>query len=297
MDSKTPVHEHLPSRLITPQPGLCIKTVSSQGTKVFVNICQSPQIPPPPPLTEAGLVKLLQSDDPSSYRVPMSLGEPHAEIDNSGQGCTAYDVVINDEFFKKTQYNCVVLQKDTLFLQFLIAVLFEGLENKYSLDLSREWRVLKNRKCLGSIGQQSVRTSSRPCIQEIEERDSNPVVILYISVNLLSLRVCPEFRLIVEPPVGDPEYLIAEIELPEVSSSRSLLLDLGEDRLLLCARPSRFHLDCFFPLLIDPASSAAQYHTLTQVRLPQLLSLFLSPFPPTPSLLVLMCCSVQSVYV
>ncbi|XP_066564825.1 PIH1 domain-containing protein 1 [Amia ocellicauda] len=249
MGSKTPVHEHLPSRLITPQPGLCIKTVSSQGTKVFVNICQSPQIPPPPPLTEAGLVKLLQSDDPSSYRVPMSLGEPHAEIDNSGQGCTAYDVVINDEFFKKTQ-------KDTLFLQFLIAVLFEGLENKYSLDLSREWRVLKNRKCLGSIGQQSVRTSSRPCIQEIDDTETE---------TSQSKGVCPEFRLIVEPPVGDPEYLIAEIELPEVSSSRSLLLDLGEDRLLLCARPSRFHLDCFFPLLIDPASSAAQYHTLTQV--------------------------------
>lgn len=104
----------------------------------------------------------------------------------------------------------------------------------------------------------------------------------------------PEFSLLVEPPSGNAEHLIAEIPLPGVVSNgglvfdqvqlhvntkyeimlcrllhqisaRSLVLDLGEDRLVLVARPSLFHLDIFFPLLIDQENSVAQFNTNTQV--------------------------------
>lgn len=65
-------------------PGMCVKTSSvSEKQKVFLNICQSQAVPPPPPLSQEALVKLLDSEDPTSYRVPMSLGEPHTEVDNS----------------------------------------------------------------------------------------------------------------------------------------------------------------------------------------------------------------------
>ncbi|XP_041093491.1 PIH1 domain-containing protein 1 [Polyodon spathula] len=199
------------SKPIKPEPGFCVKTKTSDGGKVFVNICQSTQIPPPPDISEAELVELLQSEDPSGFRVPMSLGEPHAEIDNSSSGCTAYDVVINPEFFNKTKGTA-------LFLEFLIAVVFEGLENKYELQLCREWKVLKNRKFLGSIADQNIRAKPRPGIQELENRS-----------------VTPSF------------------------------LDLGEDRLVLSARPSLYHLDCFLPFIIDPESSAARHHLGTRI--------------------------------
>uniref|UniRef100_A0A8C1BWA1 PIH1 domain-containing protein 1 n=1 Tax=Cyprinus carpio carpio TaxID=630221 RepID=A0A8C1BWA1_CYPCA len=233
MQSESP-----PSKVICPQPGMCVKTSSmSDKKKVFLNICQSQAVPPPPHLSQQALVDLLESEDPTSYRVPMSLGEPHTEVDNSSQGCTVYDVVINDEFFQKCE-------KDTLFQQFLIAVSLEGLENKYNLELSRDIKILKNRKFMGSIAEQNIRTKSKPIIQEI---DSNP-----------------EFSLLVEPPTGNAEHLIAEILLPGVISARSLVLDLGEDRLVLIARPSLFHLDIFFPLLIDQENSVAQFNTKTQ---------------------------------
>lgn len=65
-------------------PGLCIKTISEPSKeKVFVNICQSSSVPPPPQISREELVELLQSDNPSDYRVPMSLGIPHIEMDNS----------------------------------------------------------------------------------------------------------------------------------------------------------------------------------------------------------------------
>ncbi|XP_015259438.1 PREDICTED: PIH1 domain-containing protein 1 [Cyprinodon variegatus] len=236
------------SKLIRPQPGICVKTSSEPGKeKVFINICQSNSVPCPPELSREELVQLLQSEDPSGYRVPMSLGEPHTEVDNNSQGCTAYDVVINQDFFQKCQ-------KDPLFQQFVILVCVEGLENKYSLELNRDWKVLKNRKFLGSLSEQNIRTKSRPVIQELlPQKDST------------ACAKRPEFSLFVEPPTGPPEYLIAEIKLPGVSSSRSLVLDIGEDRLVLTARPSLYNLDIFHPFFIDQENSVAQYNNSTQI--------------------------------
>ncbi|XP_034047250.1 PIH1 domain-containing protein 1-like [Thalassophryne amazonica] len=166
---------------------------------------------------------------------------------SGSQNCTAYDVVINQDFFQKCQ-------KDPLFQQFVILVSLEGLENKYNLELSRAWKVLKNRKFLGSVSEQNIRTKSRPVIQELQPRVESTVTPKR-----------PEFTLLVEPPAGDPEYLVAEIKLPGVPSSRSLVLDVGEDRLVLTARPSLFHLDIFHPFLIEQENSFAQYNTSTQI--------------------------------
>ncbi|XP_020507687.1 PIH1 domain-containing protein 1 [Labrus bergylta] len=240
--------ENPDSKVIRPLPGICVKTLSeSDKKKIFVNICQSQSVPQPPELSREELVELLQSEDPSGFRVPMSLGEPHTEIDNNSQGCTAYDVVINQEFFQKCQ-------EDPLFQQFVILVSVEGLENKYNLELSRDWKVLKNRKFLGSVSEQNIRMKSRPVIQELEPQDG-----------FTPTARRPEFTLLVEPPAGDPEYLIAEIKLPGVPSSRCLVLDVGEDRLVLTARPSLFHLDIFHPFLVHQEKSVAQYNKSTQI--------------------------------
>ncbi|XP_017294082.1 PIH1 domain-containing protein 1 [Kryptolebias marmoratus] len=236
------------SKVIRPQPGMCVKTFSEPAKeKVFINICQSNSVPPPPELTRDELVQLLQSEDPSGYRVPMSLGEPHTEIDNNCQSCTAYDVVINQDFFQQCQ-------KDPLFQQFIILVSVEGLEGKYNLELSRDWKVLKNRKFLGSVSEQNIRTKSRPVIQELQPEESSS-----------ASPKRPEFTLFVEPPDGQPEYLISEIKLPGVTSSCSLVLDVGEDRLVLTARPSLYHLDVFHPFFVDQEKSVAQYNRSTQI--------------------------------
>lgn len=62
-------------------PGFCVKTNSSEG-KVFINICHSPSIPPPADVTEDELLQMLEEDQ-AGFRIPMSLGEPHAELDAS----------------------------------------------------------------------------------------------------------------------------------------------------------------------------------------------------------------------
>lgn len=65
-----------------PRPGLCVKTRAG-GNKAFVNVCHSPEVPPPPPVSPPGLQRLLREPPGPNggFRIPMSLGEPHAELD------------------------------------------------------------------------------------------------------------------------------------------------------------------------------------------------------------------------
>lgn len=60
--------------------------------------------------------------------------------------------------------------------------------------------------------------------------------------------------------------LPVECSSPVQKSSRSLVLDVGEDRLVLTARPSLFQLDVFHPFLINQENSVAQYNSSTQVQ-------------------------------
>ncbi|XP_032869155.1 PIH1 domain-containing protein 1 isoform X3 [Amblyraja radiata] len=232
------------SKQIRPQPGFCVKAKTRSSEKIFINICKSDKIPPPPDLSEEDLVILLESEDPSGYRIPMSLGEPHAEVDNSGNGCTAYDIVINPTFYNKIHSN-------KLFMEFFMTIGFEGLENKYNLEMSREWRMLKNRKFLGSVVEQNIRTKSKPVIQELKS----------------SSCVEPDYTIVAEPADQHqhPSFLVAEISLPKVDSARSLLLDLGEDRIVLWARPDLYHLDIYIPYNVIPEESGSQFNTNTGV--------------------------------
>ena len=73
-----------------PKPGYVMKLRNCQNEKVFINICTSDKVPVPKDVSDQELAEILQSVDPRQYRVPMSLGEPHAEVDNKGQGLVGY---------------------------------------------------------------------------------------------------------------------------------------------------------------------------------------------------------------
>ena len=52
---------------------------------------------------------------------------------------------------------------------FFMTVVYEGIENKYSTSLSRDWIMLKNKKCIGDINQHKIRNRSKPMIQEMDQ--------------------------------------------------------------------------------------------------------------------------------
>ncbi|XP_007995754.2 PIH1 domain-containing protein 1 isoform X2 [Chlorocebus sabaeus] len=188
------------STQIQPQPGFCIKTNSSEG-KVFINICHSLSIPPPADVTEEELLQMLEEDQ-AGFRIPMSLGEPHAELDARGQGCTAYDVAVNSDFYRR-------MQNSDFLRELVITIAREGLEDKYNLQLNPEWRMMKNRPFMGSISQQNIRSQQRPRIQELGD--------LYTPARgrAESGPEKPHLNLWLEAP----DLLLAEIDLPKLINS------------------------------------------------------------------------------
>nr|XP_012609750.1 PIH1 domain-containing protein 1 isoform X1 [Microcebus murinus] len=231
------------STQIQPQPGFCIKTNSSEG-KVFINICHSASIPPPADVTEDELLQMLEEDQ-AGFRIPMSLGEPHAELDAKGQGCTAYDVAVNSDFYRR-------MQNSDFLRELVITIAREGLEDKYSLQLNPEWRMLKNRTFLGSISQQNIRSRQRPGprIQELGNLDS------------------PDSRRDEEGPekphlnlwLEAPDLLLAEIDLPKLDGALGLSLEIGENRLVMWGPQQLYHLDAYIPLRVNSDESRAAFH-------------------------------------
>ncbi|EDV27133.1 uncharacterized protein TRIADDRAFT_54778 [Trichoplax adhaerens] len=232
---------HDPERKsLLPKPGHCIKTRTSTDEKVFINICTSDQIPAPRDISEDELEKIVQSEDPTKFRVPMSLGVPHAELDKGGKGCTVFDVVINKQFYDKTQ-------RSQAFDLFFLTLVFDGLENKYDMTFSRDTIVLKNRKFFGKMAEQTIRTKSKPLIMEMETGEE------------------PSLQIIREPPEGRPDFLVAQIDLPKVKSAKTVDLDVGGDKLILLAHPNVYFLNTNLPFKVNSAETGAQFHRKTKV--------------------------------
>ena len=89
-ETRTPQNLNPDRYEFVPKPGYVMKLRNSQNEKVFINICTSDKVPVPKDVSDQELAEILQSVDPTQYRVPMSLGEPHAEVDNKGQGLVGY---------------------------------------------------------------------------------------------------------------------------------------------------------------------------------------------------------------
>ena len=66
-----------------------MKTKNSKDEKIFINICKSNEITAPKDISEKELLEIIDNKSDSDmenaafhFRVPMSLGEAHSEVDN-----------------------------------------------------------------------------------------------------------------------------------------------------------------------------------------------------------------------
>ena len=242
------------SKKVLPIAGCCIKCKTKSGEKVFVNLCTTDLIPDPPEASEDELVEILSTEGTPDFRMPMSIGEPHTEVDNAGKACTVIDVAISVNFFNKLQNG----HERPVLHSFFCTAMLEGIQEKYKLSLENEVKVLKHKKSIGSIQEQMIRT--RRFVREMGETvEMNPVK------NLIGNNPeVPKYTFFREPPTGTPEFLIGEVELPKVISSRQILLDVGGDRILLDCRPFYF-MDLFFPFEFQNESVGSQFNTDTKM--------------------------------
>ncbi|XP_068237469.1 PIH1 domain-containing protein 1 [Palaemon carinicauda] len=259
--------------VIKPKIGLCVKTRDEEKNKVFINVCTSDAIPTPEDISDEELISILESEEPSDFRVPMSIGQPHSEKDKSGELCVAYDVVISPEFFSKMSNN-------PLFNNFFMIATMEGIEEKYKLTLDKNgWTVLKNKKYHGTMPEQAVRTTL-PLVQELskvrhwETKDvsglskegsegSPPTkqpLISEVSSKKIE-KVKPKFVL---EKIGSGEIkLQAKVELPEMINGKHIDVAVGEDRLVVETSKSLF--DTFVPFKLDNDRADAHFITSSKI--------------------------------
>ncbi|KAG8297953.1 PIH1 domain-containing protein 1 [Homalodisca vitripennis] len=114
-----------PWKLVKPSPGFVVKTRTEGGEKIFLNICHTDEIPAPQDICDDKLLEIMKSDEPSTYRLPLSIGDLHEEPDKSGKPSSVYDIAINSDFFHKIESNM-------LFRSFLLQVALEGVADKYN---------------------------------------------------------------------------------------------------------------------------------------------------------------------
>ncbi|GAB0099314.1 PIH1 domain-containing protein 1 [Sergentomyia squamirostris] len=273
-------------KIVKPQPGFCIKAYRMENAgKLFVNICQTVDIPAPKDITEEELMNILNSDAPNSYKIPMSIGEPRVTKDKSGNDAKVCDIAINSEFFVK-------VEKTKLFRDFLTALVFEAVDVKYGMPCEdNTWIILKNRKSVGTLTTHRIENRDVKLVKDYYEVDGKQRLIQEIDItsmartkevkqmsnkkqqeekfkpNATKLAVSqantkkPSYRIIANPREGEVRQLIVEFHMPECTSAKEISLDIGEDRILLEARKRGYLIEGFLEYTLNQEASSAIFDT------------------------------------
>lgn len=140
----------LPYVEITPEPGYVVKTrfkpvisaddgadalrttanSNNQDQKVFINLCHSSLIPPPPLISDEDLAKALEKGDSESYRIPLSLSPLKKSSDNKGVECVVLDVCVNNGPYEKSKL-------DGAFRSFLLELSIQWMEQRFDWMVDR----------------------------------------------------------------------------------------------------------------------------------------------------------------
>ncbi|KAI8618308.1 pre-RNA processing PIH1/Nop17-domain-containing protein [Chytriomyces sp. MP71] len=268
---------------IKPQPGLVIKTNLTQrkeeypqGMKVFINLCHSPDIPPPPTMDYEEVSRAMLEGDNVSFKVPLSLSPPRVDKDKAGKMCLVFDAACNTAPYQQAT-------KDGPFHAFMVTLCTEWIESKHELTLSRDFTFPKL-KSKGEIATHSIRKQPKSIIMELPKESKQPVataaasssVSVKATVPLAGLAstgpVRPSHEIFREPPQGRPEFLVVRVPLPQLISMKgAMVLDVEERALFLtpsgAVAESRAYLplEVALPCAVVVEEVGAQYDLSTRV--------------------------------
>ncbi|RZC31916.1 PIH1 domain-containing protein 1, partial [Asbolus verrucosus] len=207
------------------------------------------------------------SDEPSTFRVPMSIGEVRSEKDKKGEEAKVCDVAIHLDFLKK-------IENIQLFKNFFMTIVFEGLKDKHGVICRDDKIILKNRKAFGTL--QMHRIQQREINEKMEKTnislideisgnvDSNkPKPLIETIASTENVPRIPEYRLIRRKT--QPNCLIGEFKFPDIISVKELTLDVGEDRIVIESTSRNYLLDIFVPYVIRQSSCTSTFNKTTKI--------------------------------
>ncbi|KAI4461012.1 hypothetical protein MML48_5g00012902 [Holotrichia oblita] len=211
-------------------------------------------IPPPPKhISEDELAQLLESDEITEYKVPMSIGEMRTEQDKKGEEAKVCDIAINEKFF-------VTVENSQMFRNFVMSIIFEAISNKHNIFVTDERILLRQRKVFGTLQVHRVQDREAAAVKLPGQQVKSPIIEeISNSVN----NDVPKYILYKKNDEKDLFY--ADVKLPKVTSSRELTLDVGEDRIILESKAKRYLLDIFIPVNVYPDKIRSFFNTVSKI--------------------------------
>lgn len=237
--------------------GICIKTKTEDGEKIFLNICTSDKIPAPEDISDTKLIEILSEENPQ-FAVPMSIGSERLESDKGGTPCITYDIAINTVYFEKCQ-------KNKSFLLFTISVVMDGVSNKFNKYLQTEnYVILKNRKVMGKLQQHRIENreprihsqNQKPLIEEIKSpaKNINGNQTKSNQLNNLSsesiVNPTSNYVLLKQPVEGTPSHLIGLFDMPKGVTGKDVEVLLDENRIIITVDKTNLTYDLSVPYVI-----------------------------------------------
>ncbi|KAJ3406964.1 PIH1 domain-containing protein 1 [Chytridiales sp. JEL 0842] len=254
---------------ITPTPGFVIKTSLGsakedwpEGLKVFINVCHSSDVPPPPTGDYEEVRRAVSEGDNVRFKVPMSLAGPRVDKDKAGKLCLVFESCINTDPLKRTEI-------DADFKLFLVQLVFEWIEAKHEISLVKEFSLPKLRS-KGLLSTHTIRRSNKPIIAEVlkegtsETSTSTKKTSNNIEKDKEALLLLPYHQIFCEPPEGDAEFIAVRISLPKLPSIKdTLTLDVQHDKLILTPISNKGNpykkLEIDLPVDVDIDECGAQF--------------------------------------
>jgi len=243
---------------IEPEPGFVIKTHNkktvegfTEGLKIFINICHNGKVPPPPIATDEEIRKALEAEDNTKYKVPLSLSAPRTDLDKSGKTCVVFDACINTNPIIKAT-------KDYDYKLFLIELAIEWIEEKYKLELSREFSLPKMR-AKGKLVKHFIRRPDRPSISEIDSVLPEPQ-----KNKTKKVLPKPEYEIRKEPKGENATHIIIDIKLPDVENMKETTVDIEKDKVIFKTK-DKYALELKLPILIDTDEGTAEFNRETRI--------------------------------
>lgn len=250
-------------------------------------------MPGPKDITESELHKLIESQNASGFKVPLSVTKPREGKDKSGNTVEISDIAVNSEFYAKK-----IKRGDGLFYHFLITLVFESLEMKYKIELdTSNFIQLKNRACIDQLVEHQIYNRDVKTVEKFHaEGDKNEmlgsddsdkivigtsakknpagkVLIEEIPIpgsnfkprkSILNVNE-PEHRLITDIDQFNHKVMIAEFYLPDVRSIEEVTVEANDDRLVLHSLKHFF--DGFLPHKVNESKTQAEFDSEKTVRL------------------------------
>jgi len=240
---------------IEPFPGICVKTWSKSGDKIFINLCHSREMIPPENITDEQYYDMMNNGGPS-FVIPMAIGTEKMSKDKGDIERSTFDILINTSYYVKCK------QKEH-FLYFTITATLQSINDKYKKCINAsKFVILKNRKVLGYLDTFTIedRAPKSPSLMTglIQEIDI-PEDISEPEENTDSIyKYNPKVNNFVIIKSNSEDHLIGLYYLPS-SNLKDIIVDVGENRIIIENQKAEIMIDTLLPYNIDNSHVFANF--------------------------------------